>query len=74
MDYDVLMKKINAIDENAFLVTIEDGEYVDVSECKDDNAEKIETMLRDIFKDGGETVETVYSGNYFYCEYCNKNK
>ena len=74
MDYDVPMNKINAIDKNAFLVTIENGEYVDVTECKDDNAEKIEAMLRDIFKDGGETVETVYSDNYFYCEYCNKNK
>ena len=74
MDYDVLMNKINAIDENAFLVTIESGDYIDVTECKDDNAEKIENMLRDIFKDGGETIETVYSDCYFYCEYCNENK
>ena len=74
MDYDVLMNKINAIDENAFLVTIESGDYIDVTECKDDNAEKIENMLRDIFKDGGEHIETVYADSYFYCEYCNENK
>lgn len=74
MNYDVLMNKINEIDENAFLVTIESGEYIDVTECKDDNAEKIENMLRDMFKDGGETIETTYSDCYFYCEYCNKNK
>ena len=74
MDYDVLMKKINAIDENAFLVTIESGEYVDVTECKDGNAEKIETMLRDMLEEGGEAIETVYSDSYFYCEHCNKNK
>ena len=74
MDYDVLMSKIDAIDENAYLVTIEGGEYVDVTECKDDNAEKIENMLHDILKDGGENIETVYADSYFYCEYCNENK
>ena len=74
MDYDTLMRKINEIDKNAFLVTIESGEYVDVTECKDDNAEKIENMVHDILKDGGENIETVYSDNYFYCDYCNKNK
>ena len=74
MDYDVLMNKINAIDENAYLVTIESGEYVDVTECKDDNAEKIETMLRDYFKDGGENIEIVYADSYFYCEHCDKYK
>ena len=74
MDYDVLMERINAIDKNAFLVTIESDEYVDISECSDDNAEKIEAMLRDMFKDGGEPIETVYSDCYFYCEYCNENK
>ena len=74
MDYDVLMNKINAIDENAYLVTIESGEYIDVTECKDDNAEKIETMLRDILEENGEAIETVYSDYYFYCDYCNKNK
>ena len=74
MDYDVLMNKINAIDENAYLVTIENGEYLDISECSDDNAEKIETMLRDMLEKDGEAIETVYSDNYFYCEYCNKNK
>ena len=74
MDYDVLLKNVNQIDENAFLVTIENDEYVDVTECKDGNAEKIETMLRDMFRDGGETIETVYSDSYFYCEYCNENK
>ena len=74
MDYDILMNKINAIDENAFLVTIESGEYVDVSDCSDDNAGKIESMLRDMFEDGGEAIETVYNDNYFYCEYCNENK
>ena len=74
MDYDTLMRKINEIDKNAFLVTIESGEYVDVTECKDDNAEKIETMLHDILKDGGEAIEIVYSDEYFYCEYCNENK
>ena len=74
MDYDVLMKKIHAIDENAFLVTIESGEYVDVSDCSDDNAGKIESMLRDMFEDGDEAIETVYNDNYFYCEYCNENK
>ena len=74
MDYDVLMNKINAIDKNAFLVTIENGEYVDVTECKDGNTEKIENMLRDILKDGSEAIETVYSDSYFYCEYCNENK
>ena len=41
MDYDVLANKINEIDENAFLVTINDGEYIDVTECEDGNAEKI---------------------------------
>ena len=74
MDYDVLMNKIHAIDENAFLVTIESSEYVDVTECKDGNAEKIETMLRDMLEEGGEAIETVYSDSYFYCEYCNENK
>ena len=74
MDYDVLIERINAIDKNAFLVTIESDEYVDISECSDDNAEKIEAMLRDMFKDGGEPIETVYSDCYFYCEYCNENK
>ena len=73
MDYDVL-NKINEIDKNAFLVTIESGEYIDVTECKDDNAEKIEAMLRDIFEDGGEAIETTYSDCYFYCEYCNEDK
>ena len=74
MDYDVLMERINAIDKNAFLVTIESDEYVDVTECKDDNAEKIENMLRDTFLDGKEKIETTYSDCYFYCEYCNENK
>ena len=74
MDYDILMNKINAIDKNAFLVTIENGEYIDVTECKDDNAEKIENALNDMLKDGGEPIETVYSDCYFYCEYCNENK
>ena len=74
MDYDVLMKNVNQIDKNAFLVTIESGEYIDVTECKDDNAEKIESALRDIFEDGGEHIETVYTDSYFYCEYCNENK
>ena len=32
MDYDVLMKNVNQIDNNAFLVTIENGEYIDVTE------------------------------------------
>ena len=74
MDYDILMKKINAIDKNAFLVTIGSGEYVDVTECKDDNAEKIENMLRDTLKDGGANIEIVYADSYFYCDYCNENK
>lgn len=74
MDYDFLMEKINAIDENAFFVTIENSEYIDVTDCKDGNAEKIEKMLRDMLKDGGEKIETVYSDCYFYCEYCNENK
>ena len=74
MDYDVLMNRVNQIDENAFLVTIEGGEYVDVSECSYDNAEKIENMLRDMFEDGGENIETVYDDAYFYWEYCNENK
>ena len=74
MDYDVLMKKIHAIDENALLVTIESDDYIDVTECKDGNAEKIETMLRDIFKDGDKAIETVYSDSYFYCDICNENK
>ena len=74
MDYEKLMDALQAIDENAFLITIENSEYVDVTECKDGNAEKIENMLRDMFKDGGETIETVYSDCYFYCDYCNKNK
>ena len=74
MDYDVLMRRIDEIDKNAFLVTIESGEYVDVTECKDDNAKKIENMLRDMFKDGSEAIETVYSDCYFYCEYCDENK
>ena len=74
MDYDILMNKINAIDENAFLVTIEGGEYVDVTTCKNGNAEKIENMLRDMFEDGGKAIEAVYDNCYFYCEHCNKNK
>ena len=74
MDYEKLMDAVQAIDENAFLVTIDNDEYIDVTECKDDNAEKIENILRDILKDGDETIETVYSDCYFYCEYCNKNK
>ena len=74
MDYDVLMNEINAIDENAYLVTIESDEYVDISECKYENIDAIENMLRDYFEDGGELIETVYSDCYFYCEYCNENK
>ena len=70
MDYEKLMDALQAIDENAFLVTIESDEYVDVTECKGGNAEKIETML----EEGGEAIETVYSDSYFYCEHCNKNK
>ena len=73
MDYDILMNKINAIDENAFLVTIEGGEYVDISDCSYDNAEKIEELLRDMFEDN-EVIEMVYNDCYFYCEYCNENK
>lgn len=52
MDYNALMNKINAIDENAFLVTIEGGGYVDVTDCKDGNAEKIDELLRSMFEDG----------------------
>lgn len=74
MDYDILMDKINAIDENAYLVTIEGGEYVDISECKRENIDAIENMLRDRFEDGGENIETVYNDCYFYCEHCNENK
>ena len=74
MDYDILMNKINAIDENAFLVIIENGEYIDVTDCDDENAKKIENVLRDMFEDGGEAIETVYNDYYFYCEHCNKNK
>ena len=74
MDYDILMNKINAIDKNAFLVTIEGGEYVDISECKCENIDAIENMLRDYFEDGGENIETVYADSYFYCDHCNKNK
>ena len=74
MDYDILMNKINAIDENAFLVTIEGGEYVDISECKYENIDAIENMLRDYFEDGSENIETVCDDAYFYCEYCNENK
>ena len=73
MDYDILMNKINAIDENAFLVTIEGGKYVDISDCSYDNAEKIEELLRDMFEDN-EVIEMVYNDCYFYCEYCNENK
>ena len=74
MDYDVLMNKINAIDENAYVVTIEGGEYVDISECKHENIDAIENMLRQYFEDGGENIETVYADSYFYCDHCNKNK
>ena len=74
MDILKKMERINAIDENAFLVTIESGEYVDVSDCSDDNAGKIESMLRDMFEDGDENIETVYADSYFYCDHCNKNK
>ena len=74
MDYEKLMDAVQAIDENAFLVTIDNDEYIDVTECKDYNAEKIENMLRDMFQDGGKAIETVYSDCYFYCEHCNKNK
>ena len=74
MDILKKMERINAIDENAFLVTIESGEYVDVSDCSDDNAGKIESMLRDMFEDGDENTETVYADSYFYCDHCNKNK
>ena len=73
MDYDILMNKINAIDENAFLVTIENGEYVDISECKYENIDAIKNMLRDYFEDG-EAIEAVYNDCYFYCEHCNENK
>ena len=74
MDILEKMERINSIDKNAFLVTIEGGEYVDVSDCSYDNAEKIENMLRDMFEDGDENIETVYYDNYFYCEHCNENK
>ena len=74
MDILKKMERINAIDENAFLVTIESGEYVDVSDCSDDNAGKIESMLRDMFEDGDENIATVYADSYFYCDHCNKNK
>lgn len=74
MDYAALMNKINAIDENAFLVTIENGEYIDVTDCDDENAKKIDELLRDMFEDGGEAIETVYNDYYFYCEHCNENK
>ena len=39
MDDDVLMNRVNQIDENAFLVTIEGGEYVHVTDCSGGNAE-----------------------------------
>ena len=74
MDYEKLMDAVQAIDENAFLVTIEGGEYVDVTDCKDNNAEKIEELLRNMFEDGEEAIGTVYSDYYFYCEICNRNK
>ena len=74
MDYDTLIRRLNEIDKNAFLVTIEGGEYVDISECKHENIDAIESMLRDYFEDGGENIETVYADSYFYCDYCNKNK
>ena len=74
MDILEKMERINAIDKNAFLVTIEGGEYVDVSDCSDDNAKKIDELLRDIFEDGDEAIETVYADSYFYCDHCNKNK
>ena len=74
MDYEKLMDAVQAIDENAFLVTIEGGEYINVGDCKDDNAEKIENMLRDMFEDGGKAIETVDDDCYFYCEHCNENK
>ena len=74
MDYDILINKINAIDENAYLVTIESGEYIDISDCSRENMEKIENILRNYFEDGGENIEIVYADSYFYCEHCNKNK
>ena len=74
MDYEKIMDAVQAIDENAFLVTIEGGEYVNVSDCKDGNAEKIDELLRDMFEDGKEAIETVCDDCYFYCEHCNKNK
>ena len=75
MTIEKLMNNIKAIDENAYLVTIEGGEYVDISECKQENIDAIENMLRDYFESGGENIETaVYNENYFYCEHCNENK
>ena len=74
MTIEKLMNNIQAIDENAYLVTIEGGEYVDISECKHENIDAIENMLRDYFEGDGEAIETVYNDNYFYCDHCNKNK
>ena len=74
MDYDILMNKINAIDENAYFVIIEEGNYIDVSDCSRENVEKIENVLRDYFEDGGENIETVYADSYFYCDVCRRNK
>ena len=75
MDILKKMERINAIDKNAFLVTIEGGEYVDISECSYNNAEKINELLRNMFEDGDEeAIETVYNDNYFYCDVCGKNK
>ena len=74
MTIEKLMNNIQAIDENAYLVTIEGGEYVDISECKRENIDAIENMLRDYFESGGENIETVYVDSYFYCEHCNENK
>lgn len=74
MDYDVLMKQIREIDKNAYLVTINEAEYVDVSNCNAENVNKIESLQNVYYDKREEQIETVSADDYFYCESCNKNK
>lgn len=74
MDYEKLMKRINDIDNNAYLVTIEDAYYIDVTNCNYDNIDKIYNVLRDVHCDDGEIIGTVCDEDYFYCGACRQNK
>ena len=59
MNYEKLMEQINQIDKKARLVTIEDYYCVDVTNCNNDNIDKIYNVLRDIHCDDGKTISYV---------------